>query len=59
MNGKIKENGRARITPIASFNREKRLELAKLLIEAGFAVREAKEREDGKTVYFVEFWVEK
>ena len=49
---------RQRIIPVASFNREKRLDLAKLLIEAGFTVREGKEKVDGKTVYFVEFWEE-
>lgn len=49
---------RQRIIPVASFNREKRLELAKLLIEAGFTVREGKDKSDGKTVYFVEFWEE-
>ena len=52
------EDKRQRIIPVAAFNREKRLELAKLLIEAGFTVREGKDCIDGKTVYFVEFWEE-
>jgi hypothetical protein len=49
---------RQRIIPVAPFNHEKRLELAKLLIEAGFTVREGKDKVDGKTVYFVEYWEE-
>lgn len=53
-----KEDKRQRIIPVASFNREKRLELAKLLIEAGFTVREGKERSERRTVFFVEYWEE-
>lgn len=50
---------RHRITAVAPFSTEKRLELAKLLLEAGFCARVAKDRIDGKTVYFVEYWEEK
>jgi hypothetical protein len=49
---------RQRIIPVAPFNHEKRLELAKLLVEAGFSARVGKEKNDGKTVYFVEYWEE-
>jgi hypothetical protein len=47
---------RRRIVPVAAFNRDRRIELARLLIEAGFAVKEGKEKINGKTVYYVEYW---
>lgn len=49
---------RQRIVPVAAFNRDRRIELARLLIEAGFAVKEGKDKVNGKTVYFVEYWEE-
>ncbi len=55
----MSEGKRNRIIAVAPFSTEKRLELAKLLLEAGFCARVAKDKVDGKTVYFVEFWEEK
>lgn len=52
------EKKRHRIIAVAPFSTEKRLELAKLLLEAGFSARVGKEKIDGKTVYFVEYWEE-
>ena len=40
-------------------NEADRLELGRLLIKAGYAVKVGSEVKNGKTIYFVEFWEEK
>ena len=40
------------------WNEAERLEVARLLLKAGFSVRVGGEVVNGKTVYFVEYWRE-
>ena len=39
-------------------NEVERLELARLLIKAGFTVRIGSETKNNRTIYFVEYWKE-
>lgn len=40
------------------WNEAERLEVARLLLKAGFSVRVGSEVKNGKTIYFVEYWRE-
>ena len=42
-----------------SLNEQERLEMAKLLLKAGFTVRTGTEKQGNRTVSFVEYWNEK
>lgn len=39
-------------------NEAERLEIARLLIKAGYTVRVGSETKNGRTVYFIEYWEE-
>lgn len=51
---------RVRIIPPKKngLNEAERLEIARLLLKAGFSVKIGSEVANGKTVYFVEYWRE-
>lgn len=42
-----------------SLNEQERLEIARLLLKAGFSVRVGNEKQGNRTVSFVEYWVDK
>ena len=42
-----------------SLNEQERLEIARLLLKAGFSVRVGNEKQGNRTVSFVEYWQEK
>ena len=39
-----------------TLNEEDRLQIARLLIKAGYSVRIGKEKQDGKSTICIEFW---
>ena len=39
-----------------TLNEEERLQMAKLLIKAGYTVKISKEKQDGKSVICLEYW---
>lgn len=41
-----------------SLNEQERLEIARLLLKAGFSVRVGNEKQGNRTVSFVEYWEE-
>lgn len=54
------EKGRKRLYPLKhnGWNEAERLQIAALLVKAGWCVKTGVEKQGSKTVYFIEYWEE-